>query len=152
MSIKKTLIVAACGFFALALSSCGKNDDKPKSSKTTLLTDKPWKIVSFISKTGTESEDIFKTGEQCEKDNVFFFKTDNTLVVEEGATKCDADDPDFYSGPWAFTDNETKLRFSLEGDDDGTSFVIDVLSDTELKVILLYPDAPDYAEIVTFRH
>ncbi|MFT4024154.1 MAG: hypothetical protein QM664_10270 [Flavihumibacter sp.] len=152
MNLTKNLLVAVCAFPVLALSSCGKNDDKPKASKTALLTEKSWKIISFISKDGTESVDIFKTAKPCEKDNVFLFKTDNTLVMEEGAIKCAADDPDSYSGPWAFADNESKLRFSLGTDEDDITYNIDVLSDTELKVILLYPDAPDYSEIITFRH
>jgi hypothetical protein len=48
----------------------------------------------------------------CRTDNVFTFKADNTGTVDEGATKCNAADPQTTSFNWSFTDNESAINIS----------------------------------------
>jgi hypothetical protein len=113
----------------LALSSCGKDDD-PIASKTDLLTAKAWKQTK-IKVLGMEAEP-----DDCDKDNTYTFITDKTFVQDEGATKCDANDPQSSSGTWKFNTDETIVTVSAT--DGGITFSLDEtileLSQTTLKV------------------
>ncbi len=135
------IAIAAMLFF----SSCSKTDSK---SKTTLITTGNWKVVSDMSRTGSGAwqEEIGTYG-ACELDDYILFKTDNTLEVNEGATKCNPSDPQFETGIWAFTDNETKLNFN------GTPAILDELTSTTLSFTTSTSfNGVSYENKVTLRH
>lgn len=96
------------------LASCKKD----KQSKTELLTDKSWKIIKAEVKSGSGPfVDFFQMEDDCTKDDLQTFFTNNTYQITEGATKCDSGDPDLIdSGSWALTENETML--SIDGEEN----------------------------------
>ena len=49
---------------------------------------------------------------QCQLDNTLLFKTDNTAVADEGATKCNAAAPQTNNFNWSFADNESSIVIS----------------------------------------
>lgn len=87
------------------------------------------------------------TMEACEKDNIFTFKTDNTIVYDEGATKCDAGDDQTNNGTWSFIENEKKLVI------DSETLTILSLTSGELKVTSSYTeDGVTYTNEFTLGH
>jgi len=67
--------------------------------------------------------------EECQMDNLMLFRSDSSVVLDEGQTKCDPADPqEENGGDWLFQSNETELVF--------TSFPYDPLMQRRtLKVI-----------------
>ena len=115
----KTIIftLAICLLF-----SCSK--EMEESSRTSLLTGKAWKFVKIESKMNNDpwvDEVLFWL--PCEKDDEILFKTDGSYILSNGATKCDASDPDIFDvARWDFLENETKLSM------DGAVAAIDELT------------------------
>ena len=145
------LPVALVLFCTITLFSCSKDDDK---SKTELITSGTWKITAFTSNPavdwdgdGDTETDIYGSMEACEKDNITTFKSDGTAQDDEGATKCDSDDPQITSFEWSFTNNESKIMI------DGYEYTIVELNSTTLKIKESYTTGPVtvYGEI-TFGH
>jgi hypothetical protein len=131
----------------LILSSCKKEDVKTQT-KTELVTQGNWKLVSDMSKSGTGQwvEDIGSYA-TCESDNYFAFKADHTLEFNEGATMCDVTDPQSQTGIWAFTDNETKLSLN------GAPADLNELTSTSLIITFSFTGngVTEYNKL-TFRH
>ncbi len=80
----------------------------------------------------TPELDIYATMKDCEKDNEFTFNADKTYSVIEGATKCDASDPDeIESGTYELTDTYTKMVTTVTGG-DVTTRTIESITATEI--------------------
>jgi hypothetical protein len=47
--------------------------------------------------------------EACQRDDLFIFSKDGTLIIDEGSTKCDPDDPQQESSTWSFQNNESRI-------------------------------------------
>ena len=109
----------------LFLLACNK---KPDSSRTDLLTEKPWKFVKIESSMNNGPwYDEVQFWATCEKDDELVFLIDHSYSLRNGETKCDASDPDVFDvATWNFLDNETKL------DMDGSVTTIDALDKTQM--------------------
>ena len=101
------LIVIAAG--------CTKKSDPapaPVLSKTELLTAHNWRKTGLTYNDGTHGTmDYFFTVPLCDRDNFLHFNPNNTVIEDEGATKCNANNPQSATYPWAFSNNETQLTF-----------------------------------------
>ena len=91
---------------------------------------------------------------ECEKDDILFIKTDNTILMDAGALKCDPTDPQTESGgTWAFNSDETALIMT-EGT-DVTELEMTTLSSSTLILELTEYDSTFQSEIVmklTYTH
>ena len=122
----KQLTAVILASFILFLSACKKEDSVP--TKTDMIS-RAWKYTAFTAVSGALTVDVLLQMEACEKDNLLRFKSDKTFTDEEGATKCNATDPQIINtGNWAFNANETKLVL------DGDSVLIVSLSSTKLHL------------------
>jgi hypothetical protein len=154
--MKKVLFAACCA--TLLFTACKKENNDPDNNGNnngnnnnnnnnnnnsvgfTTLTTGVWKMVSSTSvieypdPIGPQDVDLFTTMQNCTKDNLYTFKTDQTMLLDEGATKCNASDPQQKNvGNWQLTNNDTKLSMT---DATGMNIVADVLtlSNSALKV------------------
>ena len=105
----------------LVLVSCDKDSDPDPqdSAKVNNLTASSWKYENAgldNDKNGTVdvSLSVLAPGasQACRIDNVLTFKKDNTGTTDEGATKCNAADPQTTTFNWNLSDNETNLNIS----------------------------------------
>jgi len=95
------------------ISSCDKDDEPKPKTKTELISAHPWKITKFKVTQGTASfEDA---PEACQGDDTETFEADGDYKFDEGATKCDPDDPQSGTGTWTFNSGETVLIISGGG-------------------------------------
>ena len=126
-------------FATLILSSlfigCSKDDtdDVKQPTKTELLTAHYWQITAItvdppLPFFGTTITDFYALSENCYKDDIQKFNTNNTIIFDEGATKCDPADPQTENGVWSFNSNETILTI------DGESSKVLNLTSTQLKM------------------
>lgn len=130
----------------LGLQACKKETAK---SKTELLTQKTWLIQKFEEKAGSANwTDDFPSWDACSKDDQYIFRANNTYEFNEGATKCDPNDPQiFATGAWTFLENETKIRI---GTDD---FRIEQLDNSSLILSAQETVGGTLYQIrITFRH
>lgn len=98
----------------LLLSACEKEDKQ--TSRTDLLTNGQWRMTSYtlsppydLDGDGTADADGLATFADCDRDDLFIFKKDGTLVLDEGPTKCNPIDPQTENTTWAFVNNETEV-------------------------------------------
>ncbi len=119
---------------ALAFVAC--KDDEASKTNTEKLTSGKWQITASVAKftsNGVEQTvDVYAITPACRKDNTAEFKTDGSLIADEGATKCSTNDPQQETGTWTFEQNETHLH--VVGTDYSFEAEILELSDSVLKV------------------
>jgi len=129
-NMKKPVILLA--LFVLSLTACKKSDSGGSSSaKATTLETGKWRItasssvVEYGAPIGNQTVDLFNTFQSCQRDNLFIFNTDMTTTTDEGATKCNAGDPQqTISGTWALLNGDTQLTVVASG----TTITADILS------------------------
>jgi len=99
---------------ATSMVSCSdKNLGGPKS-KSELLTRNPWYLEKFEQKTDNNPwVNNYASLPNCVKDNISSFQIINSLVIDEGQTKCSPSDPQTTSLPWRFADDNTKIIITL---------------------------------------
>lgn len=121
------------------LASCEKDAIEP--TKTDILTNAAWKITSMtIADTdGTEFE-IIGDLESCELDNLHYFKSTGSFVINENTLKCEDEDPQEYAaGSWALSQNDTKIVISV----DDESKVCDILHLDANKIKFKYVETDE---------
>lgn len=146
--MKKTFLKLSFAVVVLlSVSSCKKSNNS--KSRTELLTQKAWIISNSEIGSGENwaTEEEFASWETCQKDDAIIFKTDKTIEVNQGASKCEEDEPQTLNeGSWDFADDETKL--TLFGD-TGT---IDQLDENTLIVRGIEPENQNINYRWTFKH
>lgn len=105
---------------AVTLVSCSKDDNASSgnnntgniSEKTRLITLKPWKLTgkTYHSNANPQETDIFSFESACTLDNTYSYKTDNKVVTDDGAIKCNAAAPQTREDTWSFQNGETELK------------------------------------------
>ncbi|HZI53324.1 MAG TPA: lipocalin family protein [Chitinophagaceae bacterium] len=152
MQKKHFLSVIILSLLMFANTSCSKDDDDnpaPKT-KTELITAGTWKF-SDAKVNGASVASFLQT---CQKDNILSFLAAGTGTAAEGATKCNASDPDSNPFDWSFQTNETVLFVSTPFFTGGsTTFTIVSLTETQLVLsqTITLSGIPQNAEI-TFIH
>jgi hypothetical protein len=115
---------------SITLLSCSKDADDG-AAKTDALTTGTWKLTGYMTdydKDGTYEEDSYAILAGCEKDNIYTFQPDGTEIVDEGPTKCIANNPQTRTFTWSFNDNQKELQL-------GTStYQIEELTATTLRL------------------
>ena len=146
--MKKIYFLAMISFLAIAtvFTSCSKDDDE--KTKTELLTASKWKMTAAtVSPAMMGITDFFPLMEACDKDNTIKFNTDKTVVSDEGATKCDAGNPQQETDTWAFSSDESKLISK------GEEMTIKNLTESELKLTMTQVDGGvTYTVTMTYKH
>lgn len=124
------------------LASCKKDDDGDSSSpktKTDFLTQNDWNIKAatispaFVNPITNETvTDFYSLMDACDKDDILKFAKDGVHTLDEGATKCDANDPQSETGTWEFQDSETKIKVTV--DNETNVMTIEELISESLKI------------------
>ena len=114
--------------FLSFLLSCSK--DPESDPKTALLTAKAWKFVKAESRVNNgiwlDEAPFWPT---CKQDDEILFKTNNSYVLSNGATKCSPSDPEILDeATWKFLETETKI------DMDGAITLIEKLDEQQFII------------------
>ena len=111
--MKKIITLAA--FLIIIFSSCKKAEVVPNS--TCLLSSSnilgTYKITSILYKSSPQTPEIdyFIYYDECEKDNLLIFNSNNTYVISEGATACSPTTSE--SGNWNLNQNSITIDSEL---------------------------------------
>ena len=94
----------------VSLAGCGdKSIPTPTPSKTELICKGKWEIASLPIEPaldlggGVKSTDYTQMLQDCEKDNFYAFKADNTYTLDEGLLKCNPADAQTKPGVWSLS-------------------------------------------------
>ena len=138
MKLTKGIILVAIAAFAFA--SCKDNsstDTTPTvKTKTDLITAGSW-VTSDVLINGTS---IWVLADACSKDDFMTFKTNGTVITDEGATKCDAADPQTTTANWSFSSDEKKVTI------DGDMGDLVTLNETDMVVSM-----QDSTDVITLK-
>jgi hypothetical protein len=144
--------IALLAIAFLLVSSCSKKDTTPTpKTNTQLISQGTWKF-STATVGGSDASSMIQA---CQKDNTMVFTSAGTGTVDEGATKCNAADPQTDPFTWNFQSTETILFISTTLFTGGSSsFTLVSLSETQLVVSQGFSVGPGPVQnvVVTFIH
>lgn len=116
----KTALVALT-VMTIAFTSCQK-DKENKPDNAGLLTEKNWKLSAFTIDpaidwfgNGTLVTNIYAQLPACAKDDLTIFNKNGVVNFDEGASKCDPNDPQTTTGTWAFNTDKTIISVTTDG-------------------------------------
>jgi Lipocalin-like domain len=136
-TISMKALVAMFGLLAtLGMTSCEKDKDDAKPNNTKVLTGGNWQLSALTSDPaidwfGTPVTNVYAQLPACVKDDITVFKTGGTVNFDEGASKCEASDPQTTSGTWAFNTDETIISVTQDGETE--SWNIEDLKNSTFK-------------------
>lgn len=142
----------------LALTSCKKSTNTGPSRSELIAgsTSKTWQITALTSKdaAGAERNDLAAQA-ACKRDDILIFFPDKRLEGREGATKCNATDPDLVqAGNWSLSSDGADLTipFNNNGTTLPVTFRIVEISATSIKGTFLNPlNQRNYTAIFTAK-
>lgn len=125
---KLTRLAAFALAATAAFTACKKDEDSSSVSgadrKSTLVGNQ-WLVTKLM----VNGADSTSTLQACERDNVWSFANANTFSVAEGATKCDASDPDQYdAGTYVFTSDYDSVTVTSPAFTFGLPFKANVVN------------------------
>jgi hypothetical protein len=149
-SMIRIILLTCCTAFIFF--AC-KKDDKTKT-KAELLANGSWHVTAYTvdppidwDGDGTDESDVYPVIEPCIKDDHTTFFADGTGELNEGATKCNQNDPQTVPLTWDLDQTETHLTVQ------GVLYLIDVLTETQmvLKDVEVISTV-SFTHTVTFSH
>lgn len=128
------MILAFIAIASVTLSGCKKDKEESNTDK---LTGKNWKMTALtvdppLNIGGTMISNVYPQIPACQQDDLDIFNSNGTVTFDEGATKCNASDPQSTQGTWTWNTNETILSITDSGNTE--SYTIVSLSDTVMVV------------------
>ena len=144
-------IIAASLIFSIVLPACDEDPpDPPAKTKTELISASSWKFDN--AKVG--GNDVSAFLKVCEKDNILVFNANGSGTIDEGATKCNAGDPQSRPFTWAFLTNETLIQINTALFAGGTgNITLITLTETQLVGSQdITVNNSTQTAVVTFKH
>lgn len=135
----------------------GFSGDSCEVSFTDLLTANDWMVVGFniepaIDIDGTEVNNLIPFIQACDLDDFFDFNTDGSYTIEEGASKCDPNDPSVVeSGDWLWNSDNTRIIFEPNGGASREAEVISISSTEVVVEITIVSDNVTYTHTQTWN-
>jgi hypothetical protein len=129
----KTTVTALLLLITFTLNTgCEKDDNNPPSGKTVTerLTQQTW----IFQEAGLDGDKNGTVDQQdpylqaCRKDNLVTFNSNGTGVNDEGATLCNAGDPQTVPFVWTLSNGDKNLTV------DNTTVTIHEITDNTMKV------------------
>lgn len=112
--MKKILLIPATAL--VVLFACGKDDEGTAGGNMQVITSSSWKYdTAGIDADGNGEIDSPLPGgliQNCDRDNTIKFNSDGTGVVDEGASKCNANNPQTSNFTWSFNNAQNEINFS----------------------------------------
>lgn len=109
--IISTLVLVSIAL--MAVTSCKKKTVEAKKSLEESLTGgstKTWMVTDGIAKQQGLEVNLIESQNPCITDNLITFKNDFTYTFQEGATKCNPNDPDLIlTANWEIPEDESYI-------------------------------------------
>ncbi|WP_152981795.1 lipocalin family protein [Hymenobacter sp. AT01-02] len=110
----RTRLFATClllGVFT-SLSSCQK-ESTPLTVRERLMA-RTWRVTGGTEQEGSAPvQDSYASASPCFLDNLYTFNADQSIVLDEGPTKCDPLADQAYTGTWTLSENDQVLEANI---------------------------------------
>lgn len=111
----------------IGLSSCKKDEENETLTNKDYLISGNWQVTGTVLNPGIELQpgivitDVYDMlVEPCSKDDLMTFNANGTITEDEGATKCDPDDPQTVTdGTWTLSEDGNTLTISYPDEQGG---------------------------------
>ena len=127
MSMKRTTLVASVALlaFGTTFTAC-----KKKKTQEDFLKDPAGWVMNKVELNANNGgwTDMTSQVPSCTLDDRIYFQDGGVLKTDEGATKCNASDPQTTTGTWALVENNSKIVM------DQDTFNINALTETNINV------------------
>jgi len=108
-------IITLTTFFIVIFSSCKKAEVVPESNCLLSASNifGTYKITSILYKSNPQTPEIdyFMYYDECQKDNLLIFNSNNTYIISEGATACSPTTTE--SGNWNLNQSSITMNSEL---------------------------------------
>ena len=143
----KKIVLATTTFSLLLifiLAACKKDKDQAQTQDVeTLLLNKNWKLTVFTIDPAIDfgngpTNDVLSGWDDCEKDDLYIFKTNGVFVSDEGGLDCNGGSGNQQStATWSYNKNSKLLTYCIgtTGGCDSYSWTITEISDSQFKAI-----------------
>ncbi|TNE64686.1 MAG: DUF5004 domain-containing protein [Bacteroidetes bacterium] len=116
-----TAILAILGMAVIFATTSCKKDDEETVDRAKLLTNGQWQLTSLtvdpaLDFFGTPVTNIYAQMPTCVKDDLAIFNTNGTVNFDEGASKCELNDPQTTTGTWVLNTTQTILSITTDGE------------------------------------
>lgn len=144
-------ILLAIGTISL-FYACKKQPESPQPlSRTQLLTGKKWQLRNAVfSYPGSQNIDYYALVPPCTRDDYWQFALPNSLITDEGLTKCSAAYPQTQAGTWEFSSTDTKL--TLTDQNFTNAYTILKLTSDSLNMSITVPQSTGVDGIITVSY
>lgn len=106
-------IIFAAVLMATTFVACKPKEKDPEVTKSQMLEKGKWKISELKFSNAGGVQNLLDITADCDKDNFYYFNVDKSITADEGATKCNASDPQSTTdGKWLLENNDSKLSFT----------------------------------------
>ncbi|RDC66518.1 lipocalin family protein [Adhaeribacter pallidiroseus] len=147
-----TFLFPSLFIILLLFSSCEENSDVYYRKKNAdLLINKNWVITGHYTRENNYlKKDKFVYYDACNRDDTFRFAKNGTYELNEGPTKCNANDPQvFQQGTWKVGYNN--LELTKTGSSSPSNYLIVELNTYKLVLSSTETHQGDtYQEVLTF--
>lgn len=120
-----------------ALSACKKESaaPAPAPARIDLLTAHNWRETAWTITSGSAAPvDQYAQLPACARDDFYQFHADKSFVLDAGATRCNASDPQTRAGTWAFNSDQSVLTLADAAGNAPTTNEVVELSATTLHL------------------
>ncbi|HTN17587.1 MAG TPA: lipocalin family protein [Chitinophagaceae bacterium] len=124
-----TFLTMLC--LSVCFSACKKDPEETKAVvKPSGLLYGQWKMTAYTH----NNEDAFLNGQipNCVKDDRVIFTRSNTVINDEGPTKCNPSDPQTKTGPYTYNSAQNTLSVTTDGTERLSELI--TLDSTTLKI------------------
>lgn len=91
--------------------ACNKKDEKKNPTRRDYLTQGKWQLKSAVAAGGVF--DLKSSMNTCQTDNYYIFNLDQSISVDEGASKCsDTALQNSKDGSWSLRNNDAEISIS----------------------------------------
>ena len=146
----RLLTLALLASSTLGLTECKKDkepDPKKPSERETWLTTSGWRLESYVEVATTAAGVVTTTNypltsfDPCSLDDLQYYRSNRSYVVNEGPTKCSDTYPGYLiSGTWDFASNETEVVIN-PGQPDAARFQIQTLTASTFSPVVTKKDS-----------
>ena len=127
--------------FIFLFSSCSKDDETVPSN---ILTSKTWKrgMVDKNPSSSPSGSVLYYPVQECEKDDTFRFGSDSKLTVNQGASKCDKNEPASKTVTYSYDEKANTLTI------DGINYSVAEMSKSQIKYYIPFASSTGYANYI----
>lgn len=129
-------ILSAFAIVSVIAAACNISSNKGEGSvRELLMNENGWVLKSSFAETPDGvMTDVFNNLEDCDKDDIEYYRAEGVAVYDEGPLLCDSGAQQLFYDRWELLDDNKTLIIIFEGIDLRDTYNIISITEKELKM------------------